>query len=412
MQHLSSLVQHLERKAQKNMTHADCAPPKPAYPSRMKSGKFVGLPKGTSHYDVLVALKKMGRASGFSARMLDLLEYYMLFTKPIDWEQGSDTGPIIYQSIARTALDLGLSERHVQRLEKQLHLAGLLGWSDSGNHKRYGQRCARTGRILYGFGVDLSPLAAHWPALQKQLAAKKHADTAWLKAKRDISACRRACRTLLEALAGSGMHEKMQQSYEQIGLIKIRAGMKLQQLEALLQQHETLRDLIAAQLETPTQDLEKESCKDVKNVVHKESLTQNKNIIILEHEDLKQPLANSQSSIVSCGLGKISLGDALDFLTPQIKAHLPLEPKTWNDLAEAAYKARRELKISQKEWSEACGILHKNGAALCLAVASRGAGRSQNPVQRPNLYFRTLVNKARTGDLCLDKLVRKHHEKN
>ena len=47
--------------------------------------------------------------------MIQLLDYYFAFTRDADWEQGSR--PVVYQSLAKTALDLSVTERQVQRLE-------------------------------------------------------------------------------------------------------------------------------------------------------------------------------------------------------------------------------------------------------------------------------------------------------
>ncbi|MFO1022740.1 MAG: hypothetical protein U0903_18895 [Planctomycetales bacterium] len=48
-------------------------------------------------------------------RMIQLLDYYFAFTRDADWERGSR--PVVYQSLAKTALDLSVTERQVQRLE-------------------------------------------------------------------------------------------------------------------------------------------------------------------------------------------------------------------------------------------------------------------------------------------------------
>ena len=102
--------------------------------------------------------------------MINLLDYYMAFTRDLDWEEGSS--PIVYQSLSRTALDLGVSERQIQKLEKALFEVGAITWNDSGNHRRYGQRCQETGRINYAYGVDLTPLAYIKADLEIKLAEK------------------------------------------------------------------------------------------------------------------------------------------------------------------------------------------------------------------------------------------------
>lgn len=115
------------------------------------SAEFAGLEADTNRYDLLLLVKRAGRSAGFSSRMIQLLDYYMAFTRDADWEEGAR--PIVYQSLAKTSLDLGVSERQVQRLEQGLFALGAITWNDAGNHRRYGQRCANSGKILYAFGV-------------------------------------------------------------------------------------------------------------------------------------------------------------------------------------------------------------------------------------------------------------------
>ena len=77
---------------------------------------FTGLEDNVNRYDLLLLVKRMGKKAGFTPRMINLLDYYMAFTRECDWEQGST--PIIYQSLAKTALDMGVTERQIQRLEQ------------------------------------------------------------------------------------------------------------------------------------------------------------------------------------------------------------------------------------------------------------------------------------------------------
>src|SRR5262245_37071678 len=169
--------------------------------AQMCSQEFAGLEKSTKRYDLLLLVKRAGKAAGFSSRMIQLLDYYMAFTRDGDWEEGARA--IVYQSLARTALDLGVSERQIQRLEQTLFEAGALSWNDSGNHRRYGQRCAKSGKILYAFGVDLTPLAYLKPKLEQALRQKEVYDAAWMETKRQISWHRRQICALL-AEAGEG----------------------------------------------------------------------------------------------------------------------------------------------------------------------------------------------------------------
>ena len=91
--------------------------------SQEQCEEFDGLDKNANRYDLLLLVKRVGKAAGFSPRMITLLDYYMSFTRDIDWEEGGR--PIVYQSLAKTALDMGVSERQIQILENQLFDLGL-----------------------------------------------------------------------------------------------------------------------------------------------------------------------------------------------------------------------------------------------------------------------------------------------
>ena len=154
------------------------------------SENFLGLEGKAHRYELLTLVKRVGKSAGFTSRMIELLDYYMSFTRDIDWSEGHS--PIVYQSLSRTALDLSISERQIQRLEQALFEVGAVTWHDSGNHRRYGQRCGETGEIIFAYGVDLTPLAYLKAELQQKLTQKKAHDRLWMETKRQVSIQRRS----------------------------------------------------------------------------------------------------------------------------------------------------------------------------------------------------------------------------
>lgn len=412
------------------------------------AAEFAGLEEAVNRYDLLILVKRAGTAAGFSAKMIQLLDYYMAFTRDADWEEGAR--PIVYQSLARTALDLGVSERQVQRLEQGLFAAGAITWNDSGNHKRAGQRCPRTGRILWAFGVELTPLAQLKPELEAKLAEKEAHDQQWLETKRQISWYRRQiCAGLAEAEAG-GHAERVAASaarYQSLAL-PIRTYMDLAFLGSLLAGHKALHGEILAELAvlTPRSDSRlsgKASPTGDTRVAHYNSTTQKKpfdksnpcrpeascfrqsvtrpaqatsdSAAASNEEDPEQgahasgaTMRNREAAATSrTGLEHISLKQALNAASERFRAHLPIEPRplTWSDLVEAAYGLRRELHISQPNWADACATLGRNGAAVCLLLTDRATQREPDPVLKPGAYFRAMIHRAKTGELRLQASV-------
>lgn len=383
---------------------------------------FAGLEEGVDRYGLLLLVKKTGKIAGFSPRMIALLDYYLAFTRDSDWEEGNR--PIVYQSLSRTALDLGVSERMVQKLEAALFAAGAIGWNDSGNHRRYGQRCPQSGRLLWAFGVDLTPLAYLKPKLEGLLQEKQLHDEAWLAAKRAISACRRQIRaTLAEWSAEEGPATDVlafERRYDEIA-VQLRTHIDLAAMRALLARHQTLlSDLLMAmglegavsrepsQRLSMAQETRKGSPPSVRTFAHYKSTTQQ-----LPEESsprdggLQGSVADPAAlptAVPNSGLTHVTLGMALGAASERFSAHLPHDPQ-WPDIVEAAYRLRPLLGVSQASWGEACGVLGRNGAALCLLVTDRATERTENAVEKPAAYFRGMVRKAGGGELRLHNSV-------
>ena len=406
---------------------------------------FSGLEENVNRYDLLLLVKRVGKSAGFTPRMIQLLDYYMAFTRDIDWEEGSR--PIVYQSLARTALDLGISERQIQKLEKQLFDIGAITWNDSGNHKRYGQRDAATGQILYAYGVDLTPLAYLKPILEEKLHEKKLYDRAWLETKRQISWYRRQiCSLILEQKQEEGACDREVYSwelrYEKIA-IQIRTHLKLEKLRTLLSKHKSLHsDLIdfmgvgisetkqATDDRSMDEETNNSSSRSEKKFAHykdtiKKSFDKSntsssastgfqKSVVnpsapkLSDREEPNREEGKEEEDLIlATGLQHISLKHALQAMSDRFREHLPLEPRpmNWSDVVEAAYRLRTELFISQSSWARACETLGRTGAAVCVLLTDQATQREDDPVRLPAAYFNAMINRAKQGELRLHSSV-------
>lgn len=378
---------------------------------------FAGLEEGADRYGLLLLVKKVGKLAGFTPRMLQLLDYYLAFTRDCDWEEGSR--PIVFQSLSRTALDLGVSERQVQKLEAALFAAGAITWHDSGNHRRYGQRCVETGRLLYAFGVDLTPLAYLRGELEERLAEKQLYDEAWMATKRGISHHRRQLRALLSEFAVGDDTEDLaawQQRYDEIA-VQIRTHMDLAQLRSLLDRHsDLLSELLAAmgveeggvapssQRAPVSEKTSKGSSTSERTFIHYKSTTQpftdsgSRGDAGFQESVADDPV--TEDAVLSAGLQHVTLAMAVGAASARLAGELPSEPN-WSDVVAAAYRLKTPLGVSQASWSEACGLLGRTGAALCLLVTDRALDREENMVRQPAAYFRGMVDRGRRGELRL-----------
>ncbi len=384
---------------------------------------FTGLEEGVDRYDLLLLVKKIGQQAGFTPRMIQLLDYYMAFTRDCDWEEGSR--PIVYQSLSRTALDLGITERQIQKLEQGLFQLGAITWNDSGNYKRYGQRHPVTGRILYAYGIELTPLAHLRVKLEQLLAEKQRHDDAWMETKRQISWHRSQLRGTIEELreegADTGRLAYWQDRYEE-GAVQLRSSISLQRMEALLKRHQSLLNELRTEAGAGTADktktLQRPSIAKETGIqtpgselefVHYKSTTQES---FDESNPSGPPGRGFQESVAapteldlkpsSGGLEHVSIGVAVNAASERFRALLPTEPN-WLDLADAAERLRPDLQISKASWGEACQMLGRTRAALCLLITDQASLRPENAVAQPAAYFRSLINRGRAGELQLHR---------
>ena len=429
---------------------------------------FTGLEEGVNRYDLLLLVKRAGRIAGFSPRMIALLDYYMAFTRDIDWEEGSR--PIVYKSLSSTALDMGVSERQIQALEKQLFEIGAITWNDSGNHRRYGQRCDETGQILYAFGVELTPLAYLKAKLQDALHEKQLYDKAWQDTKRQISYYRRQIRSiLLEAEAR--LHDEDEVSimdqadiahfagkYNAIAY-QIRTSLDLDHTRSLLSEHKVL----FADLSDKVQDYDQQAVlsnnqktqmgqiTDKDSCMSEEKFTDYKytkqkplnklstsrpspNFLqegVAERpqpqseielngkdrrraggidQDREDDPSQDQDIISSTGLQHVSLKQLLNISSERFMEQFPIQnrPMNHSDFIEAAYKLKDKLGISQNSWGHACMTLGRIGAAVCVILTDQANLREENRVMKPGAYFNAMINRAKSGELKLHKSVMGH----
>lgn len=400
---------------------------------------FEGLSNGVSRFDLLVLVKRAGKTIGFTAKQIELLDYYMSYTKDCDWEQGGY--PIVYQSLSKTALDFCVTERQIQKLEQGLFELGAITWNDSGNHRRYGMR-DENGRIIYAYGVNLAPLAFLESKLRNALHEKSLRDQAWMEKKRSISTYRRMILSSVSELEGQGVNvDGFLSEYSALNT-KIRTYMGLEVLIGLNEAHMALYRQVTLEL---TKRTSKCSPKDEQGGVPYKSTKQKQfnklNTNRAEAQsalqgdvaksrvgdskpdpDKRQPLRASLSDkhdlsgnelIFSTGLQHLSLKQVLSASSEEFLSMLPRNGNIqWFNIVDAAYTLKTRLGISQNAWARACESLTRNGAAICIILTDLASKRDQKPVDNTAGYFTAMINRASQGELRLQQSIFKHMTKN
>lgn len=389
---------------------------------------FEGLEDDCNRFDLLKLVKRGGRLIGFTPRMTELLEYYLLFTRDCDWQSGHR--PIVFQSLSKTALDLGVSERQIQKLESMLANIGAITWNDSGNHRRYGVRDTQTQEILYAFGVDLTPLASLRVLLQDKLQEKKLSDEAWMEAKRRISWYRSQIRAVIAEISDNNETEHLSagfmQTYEAISY-SIRTYMSVSDLDVLLEQHHKLYDDVSLCIQHVSDAVlsnqlhVNHTSLDEQKVVRKYSTKQPKSDksdtrssqnraskkAVAEIEEPESVDIDQVDISVSEEIGKVTWKQVLNASSERFKAHFPMtdRPLNWSDIVDAAYALLPELGISRAAWWNACSVLGRNGAAICIMIIDQKAQADEGRVRNPGGYLREMTARAERGDLNLQRSI-------
>src|SRR5512134_3531130 len=158
--------------------------------------RFEGLAAGVSKGQALAALKQAAQPLGLSPRLRDAIDVLFAFSQPQDWQLGGR--PIVWPSNRKLETTLGLGRRQVQNVLNALIRAHLITPVDSPTGRRWGQRDAKTGKIVEAYGFDLSPIAlrhAEFIALAARAAAEERERAAL---RRRLTIARKAIQQIAE----------------------------------------------------------------------------------------------------------------------------------------------------------------------------------------------------------------------
>jgi replication initiation protein RepC len=372
---------------------------RPLYPNTLHATQtedFGGLPEGITRWRLAAALRSAARLLDLSAPMMRLLEHYIDCTYDVDWTAGCE--PIITRPLTEIATCLGRSERQIRNIERALAERGLLGWRDSGNHHRRGQRDRATGRLLHGYGPTLLPLAARAAEIVA-LASQARTELAELRRSRlAIGALRRRLRCALAALpqptAETGQAE---------ALLHRRLPARLSLIE-LDDHREALRDLThrletKIALQTPGPASEATAQPEISRRPVTETRT---NHSIKEYE--REPERRPEMEEIGLPTGTICRAAG-----PMMRAMLG-ERTDWPSILKAAESTAPMVGLDAHHWRRGCEKIGRVRTALAIIIMEHASLRSENgrwaPLRKPKAYFEALVKRGADGNLHLDRSIR------
>jgi replication initiation protein RepC len=375
---------------------------------------FAGLPdRVTSPGQLLAALKAAAPRLGISPRLVHAVDWLFRFTQPQDWEEGAR--PVVWPSASMQQEALGLSETQAKRLNRSLIDAGLVSMKDSPNGKRYGKRDPK-GRIVEAYGFDLAPIAARHAEFRR-LAEEGRAERAAMgRLRRRATIARKAITQILETAAEYAIEGEEWQvlARESEALTRALRGVeRLDEMETGVARLERRQTAARERLETLLGVVETDP-KEAENGLHiynyKPSLDPNKDTVITAKEcsgEGEGPLPSHPASVQpkrpEKGMVHGIRPDELVNLAPKLKPYLRRPNPAWPDLVDAAEWLRHDLGVSQSLWGDACLAMGRELAAVALAIVS--TKEAEHFRTSPGGYFHGMVDKARAGELHLERTV-------
>ena len=328
---------------------------------------------------IIYPVRDLGRDSGLTERELRLLNYYMGFTKDIDWKLGGR--PIVWTSLERAGQDLGVSERRIQQLEDGLYKKGFITFTNDGSgcFRRYGYReNGREGRVIEACGVNLAPLAYQNERVKSLLQERIERDARKKEIKKRISAYRGKISRLFRVMDCA----ELEADYAELSM-PIRLYMGIKRRLGILEGLKALYERVKAAFEADQQVSEEES---------------------FESQHVTPPPApdGAVASRPHKGLTQAQvLAAASDEFMTRYHANAGRgQGDFWRLLFVTARDTADALGISKHLFGRAVKEIGEVGAAISILLVDEKV-QSGYGMACPARYFNGMLKKSRTGDLNL-----------
>ncbi|OYW00838.1 MAG: replication protein C [Acidiphilium sp. 37-64-53] len=364
----------------------------------------------------LAALKSAAPRLGISPRMIHAIDWLFRFTQPQDWQPGAR--PIVWPSSSMQAAELGVTETQARRINRHLVELGLIVMRDSPNAKRYGRRDAR-GRIVEGYGFDLSPIGARLEEFRAVAEAYRAERATIARLRRRATIARNSLRQTwqtyheqrIEDPALAGLRAAAEAA--SAGLRGVDAAdalaVAVERLETIARTARQALEMALAHGSSAGSDSVEMSGRPDKNVRHITATTDNLNptdtVMASDKCSSEQLRGTEQNSGGRTDRGSVMKirPDELIRLAPRLKPYLRRASPSWPEIVDAADWLRHDLGISKPLWGDACVTMGREHAAIAVAIVSA------KPIEyfrtTPGGYFSGMVAKARDGALHLDRTI-------
>ena len=420
------------RKPTPGLVHAD---------RLAQRGEQSAIPKSRA----ITAVKKISAAIGLKSQDMVLLDIFGAITQVQDWEKGRR--PIIWPSnnmlMDQTGFSLSTLQRHIRKLCD----AGVISIAESPNGKRWGRR-DKDGVIIEAYGIDLAPLAARateFESLYAELQVKRQVCTALNNM---IKVTRRMIRAKIAMASESafrGPWSALQDEYATlIQRLPTRktASDKLQEIldwfKALKARVDEAFVIAVGQPEESDVQPDPQGADtgaDSDPNSSNRTLTQTKNDVHTPTTPESQGVKRNGdvNERATGGIPESQTGEPAekaedvnmdikwgaertrrtDIDVPTLMAACPRFARDahglqgylrdWNDVYRAAERLRSMIGITDEAWHVATRVLgHAVAAAAVALICDKYEG---GEIRSPGGYLRGIVERARSGELHLDRSI-------
>lgn len=140
------------------------------YKAKKVSQQWNGLPPGVKRGDIMRVVRRIGPSFGISPELIHRLDTLIAISQDQDWEY--DSRPVVSPQNEWLMKEWDISKSQVQRSLTSMQDLGLLVAKDSPSGRRYFRRDSKD-NLVEAYGFDLSPLAAKYDDLVKELELRE-----------------------------------------------------------------------------------------------------------------------------------------------------------------------------------------------------------------------------------------------
>ena len=376
---------------------------------------FNGLPEDVSHRQVLTIFKRAAPYLGIPPRLVHAIDTLMSWSRAIDWSDGQR--PIVFPSNEKLTQKLGIGVRQLQKMLSNAARYGLLTHRDSANGNRIGAR-GKDGRLIYAYGIDLSPLGVRYQEFVQVANEGSAADLRIDLLRKRLAAARRRIRSLAQLVEDQmipGIDAATAVEISQLATQQMRQVRDECLLSSCVRQIEAKAEELgmsvtaALQGQANAQNYRKSSPQGDSNDAHT-TTTKQPSIAKASYSssypsngsdvgyDVRnhQPQTEVEADLAKHGVNPEFIADVV----PELILSQG-QRATWGMLIGTAERLIDQAAIHPNIWRESCRLMGQKGAAA--SVLATAYKHLRGDVERPGAYLRGMNKHAASGLLNLGR---------